>query len=262
MWPPPAWREILDWPLPDQRVGGRLTIRALTLLATRQVRAVHGIENVSPDRDPFILALNHNTMRESFLIPTVVILHRGGRLVHFLSDWNFRLVPGVGTLLRRAGTIPVGVKPPRPAVLNVLKPLFVGSIPGWERARIHLRAGRSVGIFPEATVNRDPHQLLRGRRGMARLSLEESIAVVPAGIQFPENDPDQPIPENAVMELHIGEPMQPPSAGGKPTSAAVGAWHATLMTEIGRLSGKAWRPATNEVSHAPGSTSVHRGTRS
>jgi 1-acyl-sn-glycerol-3-phosphate acyltransferase len=168
VWTPPAWREILDSPLPEQRVGGRVILRSLTLLANRQVRAIYGIEDIDPALDPFILAINHNTMRESLLVSTVVILNRGGRLVHFLSDWNYRLVPGLGALLRRVGTIPVGVKPAKPPILNRLKPLFVGKVPGWERARIHLRAGRSVGIFPEATVNRDP------RRGEFPIHLKEA----------------------------------------------------------------------------------------
>ena len=35
------------------------------------------------------------------------MLHRGGRLIHFLADWNFRLIPGIGLMYRRAETITV-----------------------------------------------------------------------------------------------------------------------------------------------------------
>jgi hypothetical protein len=47
------------------------------------------------------------------------------------------------------------------------------------RARVCLALGRSVGIFPEGTVNRDPHRLLAGRRSAALLSLERRVPVVP-----------------------------------------------------------------------------------
>jgi 1-acyl-sn-glycerol-3-phosphate acyltransferase len=65
-----------------------------------------------------------------------------------------------------------------------MKPFFAVSVPPLEQARQHLIAGRSIGIFPEGTVNRDRSQLLRGRYGAARLSLETGVPVTPAGIRF------------------------------------------------------------------------------
>jgi 1-acyl-sn-glycerol-3-phosphate acyltransferase len=164
--------------------------------------------------------------------------------VHFVADWNFRMIPGVGLLYRRGGAITVVRKPARPRFLNVLRPLYADPVPALERARRHLLAGRSVGIFPEGTVNRDPARLLAGRGGAARLSLETGVAIVPAGIRFPHRT------DNALgsMEIEFGAPLQPPQIAGAAPLALVREWHAAAMTEIARLSGKQWNPRKGELS--------------
>jgi 1-acyl-sn-glycerol-3-phosphate acyltransferase len=141
-------------------------------------------------------------------------------------------------------------KSARPRALNVLKPLYRAHVPPREQIREHLLAGRSIGIFPEGAINRDPKRLMRGRRGAARLSLETATSVVPVGIRFLEMEPGQPVPEHAAMELEIGAPLVPPGQARKPASiGAVSEWHAAIMTEIGRLSGKTWIRGTQEADH-------------
>jgi 1-acyl-sn-glycerol-3-phosphate acyltransferase len=237
----------MRWPLPVLGTLDRWLLRATALLARRQVIAVRGLEHVRAEADPFILALNHSTRREAILVPALLVLLRGGRRIHFLADWNFRLIPGVDLLYRRAGAISVMRKSARPRLLNVLKPLFADPLPALARARALLAGGRSVGVFPEGTVNRDPQHLRTGRLGAARLSLETGVPIVPAGIRFPTADPARAIPEDAPLEIRIGARLMPPRAPaseGEPASAAaLRAWHATVMTEIGRLSGKAWTTA-------------------
>src|SRR5262249_23634438 len=83
-----------------------------------------------------------------------------------------------GLLYARAQVVTVTRKPAKPNFLNLLKPLYEHSLPTLERARAHLAAGRSVGIFPEGEVNRDPTRLLRGRRGAARWQLETAAPAV------------------------------------------------------------------------------------
>jgi 1-acyl-sn-glycerol-3-phosphate acyltransferase len=97
-------------------------------------------------------------------------------------------------------------------------------------------------VFPEGTVNRNPRRLLVGRVGMSRLSLETGAPIVPIGIRFPAADPDRPLREDAVMEIHIGPHLSPPSvATDRPPPISVARrWHAAVMTEIARLSGKSW----------------------
>jgi 1-acyl-sn-glycerol-3-phosphate acyltransferase len=101
-WRPLTATEILACPLPRLGAGDRLLLRALTLCATRYVVAIDGLQHIRPAQDPFILVANHSTLCEALLVPAMLLLHRGGSRVHFLADWNFRLIPGVGFLYARA----------------------------------------------------------------------------------------------------------------------------------------------------------------
>jgi 1-acyl-sn-glycerol-3-phosphate acyltransferase len=249
-WRIPAPVEILGCALPHLGLGDRLLLRALALFAGRHILAIHGLHHIWTAGDPFILAANHGTRRESVLVPALLLLCRGGRRVHFLADWSFRLIPGVGLIYGRAQVVTVLGKSARPRILNFLKPLYQGSLRPFEQARAHLLAGRSVGIFPEGTVNRDPERLLRGRRGAARLSLETGAPVVPMGIRFPTVSRGQPIPGDAAMELHIGAPLMPPAPpppAERASLPAVTEWHAAIMAAIARYSGKTWRGPAEEA---------------
>jgi 1-acyl-sn-glycerol-3-phosphate acyltransferase len=242
-WRTPPLSQIVGCALPHLGLGGRLVL--LALIASRHIVAIHGLQHIRPATDPFILAANHSTRRESLLVPALLLLHRGGRLVHFLADWNFRLIPGVGFIYSREQVVTVTRKSAKPRLLNFLKPLYEHPQPTLERARAHLAAGRTIGIFPEGQVNLDPARLLRGRRGTARLSLETGVPVVPMGIRFPRSDPTRPVPRDAAMEIHIGAPLVPSAPPQEPaTTPSVGIWHATIMREIARLAGKAWTGAT------------------
>lgn len=229
--------------LPFARFLDRLLLRFVTLVARRQVLAITGVEHILGPQ-PFILALNHSIRREAVVVPALLVFHRGGRLIHFWSDWVYRLIPGLALILRRAGTIVVITKPGRPRALNIFKPLFAPKRPAIEQARAHLMAHRPIGVFPEGTANRNRRRLLPGRYGTARLSLETGVAVVPAGIVFP-NAPagTGPIPERETMEIRIGAPLVPPRCAGlRPSYDEIRAWHAVVMSEIARLSGKTWEP--------------------
>ena len=237
----PRLSAILAWPLPDLGLVDRVLVRGAAMVSRARVGAIRGLEHIAPERDPFILAINHSTRQEALLVPPLLILLRSGRRIHFLADWNFRMIPGVDLLYRRAGAITVPRKPARPRILNVMRPLFTDAVAPLEQARRHLIAGRSIGIFPEGTVNPDPLRLLRGRHGAARLSLETGAPVVPAGIRFPTVPRGAVIPEGSPMEIEIGPPLPvPPAPARNPTPANVRARHAEIMTEIGRLSGKSW----------------------
>jgi 1-acyl-sn-glycerol-3-phosphate acyltransferase len=225
---------LLSLPLPELHFGDRCLLRSVGFTLCRNVRTVRGLEHVGIDRDPFILAINHSTRLEALVIPALLMLLRGGRRVHFLADWNFRIIPGVGLLYSRSGAITVMRKSAKPRFLNLLKPLFSSPTSSAEQARQHLISGRSIGIFPEGTVNRNTDRLLRGRLGAARLSLETGIAVVPAGLRFPDMARGEVIPEASPMDISFGPPLEPSSAMTLP------AWHAAIMTAISAVSGKSW----------------------
>lgn len=218
-------------------------LRLVAGWAARRAIAIDGAEHILPGQDPFIVALNHSTRLEAIAVPALLMQLRGGKPIHFLADWNFRLIPGVGFLYRRAGVITVLRKPAKPRVLNLLKPLFADAIEPLEQARRHLLAGRPVGLFPEGTVNRDPRRLLRGRAGLARLSLETGVPVIPAGLSFPEVPAGHVIPDRARFTLRLGAPLRPsrrPQSAAGASLSACRDWHAEIMQAIGALSGKRW----------------------
>lgn len=242
-WRPPTAAEVARCPFPELSLLDRTLTRACSFYAFQRFICVSGLEHVRREMDPFVLALNHATRFEALALPSLLMYHRGGRKVHFLADWNFQMIPGIGLLYRRSGAIVVMRKSARPRFLNALKPFYAPTEPSHERALAHLEGGRSVGIFPEGTVNRDPERLLRGRLGAARLSLAAGVPVVPGGIRLIGPDPRRPM-----LELTLGPPMLPPAipATTTPASADVRAWHGRIMTEIARLSGKSWEPLPQE----------------
>lgn len=239
-------RDVLARPLPHLADSPltRWLIR-LTLAGLRgQLLDVQGLERVQPERDPFILAVNHSQRAEAILIPAFLFHLRAGRRIHFLADWNFCLLPPVWVLYRCAQVITIARKPAKPAFLNVFKPLFTNDVPGFERARRMLVEGRSVGVFPEGTVNRSPDRLLKGYSGAARLSLQTGVKVIPVGVRFPTNPPGKAIGAMAPMVLNIGEPLVPPAPVAEPDLESIRGWHEQIMKQISLLSGKAWQSHT------------------
>lgn len=224
--------QIFSRPLPDLSWRERVIVRSTALMLRGKVVGVDGIANILPDRDPFVLVANHSTRLEAVVLPVTLLMLRGGRHVHFLSDWNFQLIPGLATLFRIGQVITVPNKPARPEFLNVFKPLIVGDVPPMEQARQKLRAGRSVGIFPEGTVNRDPMRLLRGRKGAAQLSVESRVSVVPVGLNFPSVPAGEPVPDGMPVQIIFGTAIRPPA------DATVTSWHTEIMRAIAGLSGK------------------------
>jgi 1-acyl-sn-glycerol-3-phosphate acyltransferase len=236
----PTVLEVLSSPLRELGVLDRMLLRAMAIASLFRVSSLSGLEYVGRDRDLFILVLNHNSHHEALLVPALLFFLRGGRRIHFLADWNFRLIPGIDLYYRRAGVITVTRKPAKPRLLNVMKPLFAGAFSPLEQARQHLVYGRSIGIFPEGTVNPDRLQLLRGRHGAARLWLETGVSVIPVGIRCSRTQKSSTILEGA-MEITVGPPLATPyAAEGLVTNANVRTRHAQIMSAISTLSGKSW----------------------
>lgn len=237
-------REVLTKPLPhlENNPLTRLLCRAIMAGFRHQAVEISGIEHIGPERDPFILVLNHNIKLESIVLPTLLVYHRNGRLIHFIADWNFCLIPGVSMILRASQPVIVVQKDARPRFLNVFKPLYRDAIPAFGRLRRRVESGASVGIFPEGTTNSDPMRMLRGHPGAARLSLQTGVPIVPAGIRFPFHASDKPIGVFARYHVEIGEPMLPPACElpGKPRVEEVRRWHCRIMHRLAGLSGKEW----------------------
>ncbi len=216
----------------------RFLLRAVSTLSMPWMRGVEGLENIAPERDPFILALNHSQRPEAVLVPTRLILERRGRLVHFMADWNFLLVPFVSLCYRKNQVVLVMRKKIKPRFLNRLKPFFSPPGTSMERARALLDEGRSLGVFPEGTINRHPRELLRGQHGAARLAIGAGVPVVPGGIVF--NETGEKISDYGSFRVRLGEAIPAPSGADEGDRTAVREHHARIMTAISRLSGKEW----------------------
>jgi 1-acyl-sn-glycerol-3-phosphate acyltransferase len=247
---PKAWA-VVRTPLPHLR--GRWLTRCVArtlLLALRPcLLEVRGAERVDPRHDPFLFVLNHSQRAEALLIPALLAHLRAGKLVHFMADWNFSLLPPVWLIYKCGDVITVNRKPARPRFLNVFRPWLNHPIPSHERAAARLASGTSVGIFPEGTVNRNRRRLLPGQRGAAELALRACVPVVPAGIRFPLEPADRPLGAWAKMVVEIGEPIAPPEPGTVADGAAVREHHARLMQAVSNLCGKDWQPRFRGDSH-------------
>jgi 1-acyl-sn-glycerol-3-phosphate acyltransferase len=222
----PSLRQALSQPLDDLNLFDRALLRGMAAAAAGSLVRIEGAERIAPERDPFILAMNHTCRREALLVPAVLVLLRRGRRIHMLADWNFKLIPFVSTLYARSGAITVDQKRARPRWLEVFRPWLVDAEPAHTRARAMLAAGRPVGLFPEGTVNRNPTALLRGRRGAAQLAVETGAPVVPAGLRRSAD---------GRLTLHVGAALAPMARDVEGT-------HARLMQAIATLSGKSWSP--------------------
>lgn len=94
-------------------------------------------------------------------------LHRAGRVPRFLAKHVLWDVPVLGTVLRGSAQIPV----------------YRDSADAQESLRAGtaaLREGKSVVIYPEGTITRDPEGWpMQARTGVARLALSVDVPVVP-----------------------------------------------------------------------------------
>jgi len=182
----------------------RAALRCL-LLPCGPLFSIEGAERLARVEEPALFALNHSNTVESVLLPAVLIQLRG-RPLHFLVDWMYLRIPGLGGLIRLSRPIPVYGKRARWGL--------------WENHRREQRRrpiveaclerlgyGGSLGIFPEGTRNRDPHRLLPGRPGLGELVLRSQVPVVPIGVHYPAARRLGRAPRLGRAVLRIGEPL-------------------------------------------------------
>ena len=208
----PTIRALLREPLPGLRGSwlNRLLLRTILLTLRGRIREIEGLGHLAGVREPFILAANHTTYLEAFLVPVVLCFLRRGRRVRFLADWMFFLIPGISSLLRRAGIIPVRRKPARWRGLNRLKNLVVRGESGYRMALRCLRRNEVIGVYPEGMAHGSNSLLLRGELGAARLAVATGFPLLPLGIRFPGHRGAGPVATWEPFTLHFGEPILPP----------------------------------------------------
>jgi 1-acyl-sn-glycerol-3-phosphate acyltransferase len=211
----------------------RALLVPVTRLAFRPV--VEGREHV-PREGPVILAANHLSAVDSFLIPLV-----SPRQVAFLAKAEYFTRPGVrgrltGSALSGLGAVAV----PRGELRAAQAAL--------ETALGVLKEGRAFGIHPEGSRSRDG-RLYRGRTGVAWLALASGAPVVPVAVLG--TDRIQPVgvrfPRPGRVTVRFGAPL---SFGPPAGSAARARREATdqIMAEIEKLSGQEPAGIYNELS--------------
>lgn len=246
-----SWTQIWKTPLPhlSHSWGARFSIRVLLTLGKSRLIQVQGLENLTPNQDPFILTLNHNQRFEAIFLPALLALHRGGRMVHFLMDWLVLLYPLLGRITLYNEPIIVTRKSAKWRWLNRFKRKYAGLPPAFEQAEAFLRSGKPVGMFPEGTMNRNPERLLQGYSGAAHLSLTTQTKIVPVGISFPRHRGSGQIGDWEPFCIRIGAALPPPKVN--PSSplevAEIRDWHRQIMQAISRLSGKQWTPGNQRT---------------
>lgn len=218
----------------------RIACRYLMFPARRWILSVRNPGRLTPPNDPFILVMNHNQRPEALLVPVFADWLRRGRLVYFVADWQFLMVPMIGSFFRMGDTIIVGRKDARPKILNVMKRLLVDPTPVFAQMEERVRLGFPLALFPEGTMNRDPDRMRRGQPGAARLSIATGAPLLPAGIRFPGHPSGAPIQDREPFEIEIGEPLFPDAGASLRDPESVIALHRRMMGQISLLCGKRW----------------------
>ncbi|MGX7825200.1 lysophospholipid acyltransferase family protein [Actinokineospora sp. 24-640] len=171
----------------------RVTLSSLARLILRPV--VTGAELV-PAKGPVILAINHLSVMDSFIVPMML-----PRRVFFLAKAEYfqggsprkRMV---GTLFSALGAIPVDRDNSRAALASL------------DVAGEVLTRGDAFAIHPEGTRSLDG-KLHRGRTGVAQLALEHRVPVVPVGLVGTDKmlPAGAKFPRRARVEVRFGEPI-------------------------------------------------------
>lgn len=161
-----------------------------------------GTEHV-PEEGPAILASNHVSYLDHFLLPAVV-----ERPIYFISKAQHFDVPVQRWLFKHWGVIPLARGEGDDAALR--------------RAEQVLAEGDLFGIYPEGTRSRDG-KLHKGHTGVARLALKAGVPIVPVGMigTFEALPKGKRLPSFSKCRIRIGEPLEFPDLHGQDGDRAV-----------------------------------------
>ena len=160
---------------------------------------VSGAEHI-PYSGAAIVAPNHKSFWDSFFIGVCTRRH-----LRFMAKTEL-VEARYGRLLVRLGAFPVRRGEADAEAL--------------ETARVVLRQGGLLALFPEGTRVRDPEQLGHPRRGAGRLALETGAPLVPAAITGTEQLFLGPIPKPRRVQVAFAEPIQVAELVASPEGAS------------------------------------------
>jgi 1-acyl-sn-glycerol-3-phosphate acyltransferase len=159
---------------------------------------ISGAENI-PAEGAAIIAPNHKSFFDSFFVALATKRHLRfmGKTELFQGAW--------GKLLIRLGAFPVRRGESDAEAL--------------ETARVILRQGGLLALFPEGTRVRDPATLGSPRRGAGRLAIESGAPLVPAAITGTEKLFLGPIPKPRRVQVAFAEPIPVEALDSTPEAA-------------------------------------------
>ena len=174
--------------------------RTLELTLAPALRAVFrpqitGAEHVPPT-GPVIIAANHESFADEFLIPL-----GARRQVFYFAKAEYFTTPGLrgkamAAFFHGMGQVPVARTDTRSAAAVIDIGLEV------------LGEREALGIFPEGTRSPDG-RLYKFRTGVARLAIRSGAPVVPVGLVGSRDvlPPESRRPRRAPVAVHFGPPM-------------------------------------------------------
>ncbi|MET7392476.1 lysophospholipid acyltransferase family protein [Dactylosporangium sp. NPDC005572] len=180
-----------------------MTVKPLIGALTR--RTWRGMEHI-PAEGGVILVINHISHADPLAVAHYI--YDAGRWPSFLAKSSLFEVPVLGYLLKAVHQIPV-----RRGTTDAVKAL--------ESARIGVKSGECVVIYPEGTTTREPDLWpMRGKTGAARLWLDTGAPVVPIVMWGPEQIFD---PRTKKLDLFPRKMMQITAGPSLDLSAWAGA---------------------------------------
>ncbi len=206
-------------------VVARFVIRPLLWVLLRP--RVTGRENV-PRTGPVILASNHLSFIDSFVIPTLA-----PRRVSLLAKAEYFTGTGISAWFTRVVFTALGAQP-------VERETHRAAQAALDTAMTVLRRGEAFGLYPEGTRSRNG-RLARGKTGVAWLALTADCPVVPVAVHG--TDKVQPIgarwPRPRRVSVTFGAPLTfPEHRGLAGKGKARREVTDVIMEEIAALSGQ------------------------
>lgn len=205
---------------------------------------IEGVKHM-PRKGPIILASNHLSFIDSFVIPMFA-----PRPVYFLAKSSYFDGKGFSGWISRHFFTAIGATP-------VERGAGQAALDALDQQRRILQSGRAIALYPEGTRSLDG-RLYKGRTGVAFLALETGAPVVPVGLigtneampvgaKWPRFSPR--------MTIRYGEPIDlshhGPASSGRARRLATD----EIMAAIHALSGQELAGAYNE---APAQNPVER----
>lgn len=186
-----------------------LLLHRLLRIATK--RDWHGMEHL-PDEGGCVVAPDHLSYVDPFV--SALYLYDNGRPPFYLGKEAVFRIPVFGRLLKGAGQIPV----------------YRGSglaANAYRAAVAAIGAGKTVVVYPEGTLTRDPSQWpMTGKTGAARIALETRCPVIPLAQWGPQEvlgtyQKKVHLLPRKTMHVLAGPPVELADLYGKPIDAAL-----------------------------------------